>query len=53
MIAFTDQDCIVPPDWIARLEAHLRDSSIAGAGGAWGSETFRVSAAAPCTSWSS
>jgi GT2 family glycosyltransferase len=36
LIAFTDQDCIVPPDWIDQLERHLADSSVAGAGGAVG-----------------
>lgn len=35
-IFFTDQDCIVPPDWIERFEAHLADDGIAGVGGAVG-----------------
>jgi GT2 family glycosyltransferase len=36
LIFFTDQDCIVPPDWIARLERHLEDPSVGAAGGAVG-----------------
>jgi GT2 family glycosyltransferase len=34
LVFFTDQDCLVPPDWIDRLETHLRDPAIDGAGGA-------------------
>ena len=33
---FTDQDCVVPPDWIKRLEQHLDDPSIGAAGGSVG-----------------
>src|SRR5688572_28333492 len=36
LIFFTDQDCVVGPDWIDRLEADLRDSTVHGAGGAVG-----------------
>jgi glycosyltransferase involved in cell wall biosynthesis len=36
LIFFTDQDCIVPADWIDRLERHLDDASIDAAGGAVG-----------------
>jgi glycosyltransferase involved in cell wall biosynthesis len=36
LIFFTDQDCIVPPDWIDQLEGHLRDGTVHGAGGAVG-----------------
>ena len=36
IVFFTDQDCVVPPDWIASLEAHLRDSSVGAAGGSVG-----------------
>jgi GT2 family glycosyltransferase len=36
LLFFTDQDCIVPPDWIDSLEAHFADSAISAAGGAVG-----------------
>jgi len=36
LLFFTDQDCVVPPDWIDRLQAHLRDPAVDGAGGAVG-----------------
>ncbi len=36
LIFFVDQDCIVPPDWIARLEEHLVDPAIGAAGGSVG-----------------
>lgn len=36
LIFFTDQDCIVPPDWIDRLERHFEDPSVGAAGGAVG-----------------
>jgi len=36
LLFFTDQDCLVPLDWIDRLEVHLRDPSVDGAGGAVG-----------------
>jgi GT2 family glycosyltransferase len=36
LIFFLDQDCIVPKDWMGRLERHLRDSSVSGAGGSVG-----------------
>jgi cellulose synthase/poly-beta-1,6-N-acetylglucosamine synthase-like glycosyltransferase len=35
-IFFTDQDCVVPPDWIDRLQRHLRDATVDAAGGAVG-----------------
>ena len=38
-IAITDQDCIVPPDWLARLLAHHRSGSYAIVGGAIGNGT--------------
>ncbi len=34
LIFFTDQDCLVPPDWIDRMEEHLQDAAVHGAGGA-------------------
>jgi glycosyltransferase involved in cell wall biosynthesis len=34
LIFFTDQDCVVPADWIDRFESHFRDETIDGAGGA-------------------
>jgi GT2 family glycosyltransferase len=36
LIFFTDQDCVVPPDWIDRLERHFADQSIGAAGGSLG-----------------
>jgi GT2 family glycosyltransferase len=36
LIFFTDQDCIVPADWIERLERHMEDDSLGAAGGAVG-----------------
>lgn len=36
LIFFTDQDCIVPPDWIDQLSRHLVDPSVGAAGGAVG-----------------
>ena len=36
LILFTDQDCIVPADWIDRFERHAQDPAIAAAGGAVG-----------------
>ena len=36
LIFFTDQDCIVPPDWIERMEEHFQNTAIHGAGGAVG-----------------
>jgi mycofactocin glycosyltransferase len=36
LIFFLDQDCIVPQDWAHRLEQHLQDPTIAGAGGSVG-----------------
>jgi GT2 family glycosyltransferase len=35
-IAFVDQDCVVPEDWIDRLEAHLRDGRVGAVGGSIG-----------------
>jgi glycosyltransferase involved in cell wall biosynthesis len=34
LIFFTDQDCMVPADWIDRLEEHFSDATVDGAGGA-------------------
>jgi glycosyltransferase involved in cell wall biosynthesis len=36
LICFTDQDCVVPADWIGRLAAVLEDESLAGVGGSVG-----------------
>ena len=36
LLFFTDQDCIVPADWIDRLERHLEDPTVGAAGGAVG-----------------
>lgn len=36
IVFFTDQDCIVPPDWVSRLESHLQKSGIGAAGGSVG-----------------
>jgi GT2 family glycosyltransferase len=36
LIFFTDQDCLVPPDWVDRLAPHLADPTVGGAGGAVG-----------------
>ena len=36
LVFFTDQDCIVPPDWIGRLEGHLQNPAVGAAGGAVG-----------------
>ena len=36
LIFFTDQDCLVPADWIDRLTCHLADSAVGAAGGAVG-----------------
>jgi GT2 family glycosyltransferase len=36
LIFYTDQDCVVPSDWIDRLERHLDDPSAGAAGGAVG-----------------
>ena len=33
LVFFTDQDCIVPVDWIDRLGRHLDDPSVGAAGG--------------------
>jgi len=33
LLFFVDQDCTVPPDWIARLERHLADPAVGAAGG--------------------
>ena len=40
LIFFTDQDCLVPPDWIERLERHLEDPAVGAAGGAVGIRNF-------------
>ena len=42
-IAITDQDCIVPPDWLARLLAHHHAGSYAIVGGAIGNGTPKSS----------
>jgi len=36
LIFFVDQDCVVPPNWIDALEAHLSDPSVGAAGGSVG-----------------
>src|SRR5262245_61792801 len=36
LVFFTDQDCIVPSDWIEQLASHLADPSVGAAGGAVG-----------------
>jgi GT2 family glycosyltransferase len=36
LIVFTDQDCIVPDDWLAALERHFDDPAVGAAGGAVG-----------------
>ncbi len=36
LVFFTDQDCVVPDDWIARLERHLADPAVGAAGGSVG-----------------
>ncbi len=46
LIFFTDQDCVVPADWIARFEEHLRDPTVDGAGGAVGIRN--ISSASGC-----
>lgn len=40
-IALTDQDCIVPPDWLARLLAWHQEGEYAAVGGAIGNGTPR------------
>jgi GT2 family glycosyltransferase len=36
LVFITDQDCVVPPDWVDRLERHLSDPAVAAAGGSVG-----------------
>jgi cellulose synthase/poly-beta-1,6-N-acetylglucosamine synthase-like glycosyltransferase len=36
LIFFTDQDCIVPEDWIEQMEAHFADPTVHAVGGAVG-----------------
>jgi GT2 family glycosyltransferase len=36
IVFFTDQDCIVPPDWISRIERHLGLAGVGAAGGSVG-----------------
>jgi glycosyltransferase involved in cell wall biosynthesis len=38
-IALTDQDCLVPPDWLARLLARHQEGAYAAVGGAIGNGT--------------
>ena len=38
-VAITDQDCLVPPDWLARLLAHHQSGTYAIVGGAIGNGT--------------
>lgn len=33
LLAFTDDDCIVPPNWLANAERYLRDDHVGGVGG--------------------
>ena len=33
LIFITDQDCVVAPDWVDRLECHLSDPAVGAAGG--------------------
>jgi glycosyltransferase involved in cell wall biosynthesis len=33
LVCFTDQDCVVPPDWVQRLSRIIADGSLDGAGG--------------------
>lgn len=32
-VAFTDDDCIVPPDWLSRFSTKFDDTAVAGVGG--------------------
>jgi GT2 family glycosyltransferase len=34
LVFFADQDCVVPEDWVDRLEAHFQDTTVHAAGGA-------------------
>jgi GT2 family glycosyltransferase len=36
VVFFVDQDCVVPSDWVGRLEAHLQDPSVGAVGGSVG-----------------
>jgi GT2 family glycosyltransferase len=36
LIFFTDQDCVVPADWVDQMEEHFRDPTVHGVGGAVG-----------------
>jgi GT2 family glycosyltransferase len=36
LVFFVDQDCVVPADWIERLERHLEDPRVGAAGGSVG-----------------
>src|SRR5262245_31275459 len=40
LVFFTDQDCIVPLDWIDRIERHFQDPMVGAAGGAVGIQNF-------------
>ena len=44
IVFFTDQDCIVPPDWISRLEGHLARPGVGAAGGSTTNRPTRKSA---------
>jgi len=33
LLAFTDDDCILPPDWLAKAAEYLRDDNVGGVGG--------------------
>src|SRR6185369_2384295 len=46
LVFFTDQDCVVPVDWIERIEAHFRDPDVHGVGGAVGIRN--ISSASGC-----
>jgi len=32
-VAFTDDDCVAPSDWLQKIEGHFRDERVAGIGG--------------------
>jgi GT2 family glycosyltransferase len=34
LVLFTDQDCLVPPDWVDQVERHFADATVHAVGGA-------------------